>query len=265
MNFKYYPLDKAAEILNCSVDDLIHYGAEGEIPIHVLCGAWSVYSMNRKHGMPIWDNWCSASTATMQLHERCLFEYFSGNKSAEIMLKPMSSMGNHDFDEIIFILRRKDFLYPSNEELLYWIRQGKDPSGMIPEPIKLSECKMVVLYGDLEQFKKTLSQGKRKKIEQTDDHESIDLKAWEVEDPRDKSPDMKFKYRWWIAARYFARLLVTEDEKLLSNKKLLRKKVANNLCAKGIKFANGTDDKPMSEQSLKAPLAKIDDWSLKLD
>lgn len=32
----YYPLKQAAEILDCSEDTLIHFGATGKLPIYVL-------------------------------------------------------------------------------------------------------------------------------------------------------------------------------------------------------------------------------------
>ncbi len=34
----YYPLNMAAEFINCSEDDLIHYGVKGDIGIGVLLG-----------------------------------------------------------------------------------------------------------------------------------------------------------------------------------------------------------------------------------
>ncbi|MEI6334295.1 MAG: hypothetical protein WCS87_07025 [Methylococcaceae bacterium] len=38
----YYPLKKAAEILNCSEDDLIHLGANGRLDIAVLVGGLAI-------------------------------------------------------------------------------------------------------------------------------------------------------------------------------------------------------------------------------
>lgn len=170
LDSEYYTLPEASDIIKCSTDDIVRFGADGKLPIHVLLGAWSLYSLKRLGCQPLGSEWTpfdllplssplSIGKKMMQLHPSCLFAYFSGDKAAEVVLQPAELENDAMATEIIFELRRRRYLYPTNADLSACIDRGVDPSGLIPDPVRLTECVMVVGADDLKRFTEDLISG----------------------------------------------------------------------------------------------------------
>lgn len=168
---EYYKLEKAAEIMNCQTDDLIQMGASGKLAIQVLLGAWQVRCIRIIAQCPEeGDGHLSCSEPYKKVRWQCLAEYFAGKMDAPILLEDDVIYTGYYRDKLAqdcyrwefngerwqypigfwrYSLRRKDYLYPSYKMLRDYQRQGGNIDDIYPEPVKLSECQLVVLADDL--------------------------------------------------------------------------------------------------------------------
>lgn len=178
MKRDYYKLDRASNIINCAPDDLIHHGAKGQLDIHILLGNWEVKVIERVHGKHTeWLDW--SKPLTKRLHPKCLAHFEANPTTAEPILcpqtvytyqyqHPLAQIGEFwEFDalsgfwryrigDIIFLLRRQGFIYPTTEYIQALMKEGESVLNIeawMPPPIKLSECEMVVLADDLDRLR----------------------------------------------------------------------------------------------------------------
>lgn len=159
MRRDYYPLDLAAEMLSCSKDDLIHLGANNELPISILTANFYIQPIHISHSMPE-IKYGSERKRLMKLDYSCLGELEAGNNNAKVFLEreptyPRDILLNSKNIKhlcngyIHYELHRQGFIYPTGEMLLERQKRGYNPDDIVPPPILLSECKMVILHEDL--------------------------------------------------------------------------------------------------------------------
>lgn len=159
MNPVHYRLPKAAEILNCSEDELIHnaawnYDGNG-LTIHVLTACFDVVPMHID-AKGIKDEYAPIPAKIEELTQQCLQEWEAGKHEVPVQLKrkPFYEIDGSPNGYWHYELRRKNPLYPSIEELKEAIKSSIDLDSITPPPIRLNECTMIVLAEDLERIKK---------------------------------------------------------------------------------------------------------------
>ncbi len=175
MKLEYYPLDKIEKTVNFSVDELIQLGGLGKLNIHILTSGFVIEGceiVSDVHDIRRFN----FRRRYMQLMPECLARLDSHNDTDVIIERePIFSYKYEDFDSPEFIefdskygkfrcyvgythynLKRECF-YPTVEMLADYMRHGGNIDDITPPPIKISECKMVVLHDDLEQFRQSLT------------------------------------------------------------------------------------------------------------
>jgi hypothetical protein len=171
MKREFYPLDHAASQLGMSEEDLIHlaawnYGGK-VISIHILTAHFDVSRIHVDKEGALDEYPISSTTKVEKLSLACLQELEAGNRDAEVSFdrQPFYEFDPSEFDDPLYALltklepreinghwrlglRRRNVDYP----LLYEFRPRRLFDSTYPEPIKIRECKMVVLAEDLERF-----------------------------------------------------------------------------------------------------------------
>jgi hypothetical protein len=179
MERDYYPLEDAAKILNCSVDDIIHQGVKGNIEIHILLANWNTQVFEGL-GFDVIDISVLYSPHSRKISKSCLARFEAGPATAVVSLDPevrythnyrhplalVGECWEYDaqaeqwrypiFNHVV--LYRPNVRYPTENMLQEHRQRGGNIDDIMPPPILLSECKMVVLAGELERLK--LSQPK---------------------------------------------------------------------------------------------------------
>jgi len=190
----YYPLEKAAEVLNCSIDDLIHLGSIGTLKVYILTGSFrikahSIYSgeFRKLYQDDVGDVF--PQTRHVQLMPACLAR-IEAHQDTDVILErePIISYDDEQPRQAGYIhysLEREGCLYPDYEMLMDWLRRGGNIDDITPAPVKVSECRMVVLHDALERFKQAMH------------HES---RSWLIPNPDHPTAE----HEWWTPARYFA-------------------------------------------------------------
>lgn len=148
----YYPLKQAAEILDCSEDTLIHFGATGKLPIYILTMKFFVEGLDKGPGgesiafMP-----CGQVNSLAKLSRHCLLEFEAGNVEARVSIAPeyFYNGAGQQIGEHRYQLKRKDMLYPSMDELREAQKKGIDINKIYPPPILIKDCNLVILNDDL--------------------------------------------------------------------------------------------------------------------
>jgi hypothetical protein len=144
----YYKLKKAAEILECSEDDVIYFGACGKLPIHVLTSNFNIIDSTGKvveKGPKFNDH--------LKLAACCIKKFEAGDKKARVIIEPqpyseeMGDDGCAQNGEFQFELE------PINED------EDKEVINLCrPPPVLLQDCVMVVMADDLERLKQQTPQ-----------------------------------------------------------------------------------------------------------
>ncbi len=155
----FYPIEQAAAMLKPprTTEDLLHSAAwnyDGQaIPIYILTAAFFVHKVHvDKAGQA--DEHPAIPLKILQLEKQCLQEYEAVNFQGDlvdvaIQRKPYDDPTDGYWH---YRLKRKDVIYPSFDDLRRASQSGVDIDLIYPEPIKIRECKMVVLAEDLERF-----------------------------------------------------------------------------------------------------------------
>lgn len=151
----YYPLEEAAEKLNCSKDRIIHFGATGKLPVYMLTSRYfvEVALMNGGHQKQGWMEHGRRSVIA-KLSRYSLREFEAGNVTAAAIIEPEKELDSDGklIGELRFSLKHQDMLYPSFEELREAQRKGINIDDIYPPPVMLKDCLMVVLADDLRDF-----------------------------------------------------------------------------------------------------------------
>ncbi len=158
---EHYPLEKAAKILNCSVDDLIYLGSIGTLKVYILTGSFrlkahSVYSCEFRKKYQDQTYEVFPHTRYAQLMPACLAR-IEAHQDTDVILerKPIFFDEEQLIGYFHYSLRREDYFYPDFEMLTEWLRNGRNIDDITPPPVKVSECKMVVMANDLERYQQS--------------------------------------------------------------------------------------------------------------
>lgn len=168
----FYPLEQVAEMLDTTTEYLIHRAAwnyDGKsIPIYILTAHFDESAIHVDEDGAVDEYPLTSTTKVKKLSMQCLQELDAGNQDAVVSFdrQPYYEFDDSDDNPLLTILtkpvpvngywikglRRRNVDYPLFYELKPRKRSGTDTDPTYPEPIKISECKMVVLAEDLERF-----------------------------------------------------------------------------------------------------------------
>jgi hypothetical protein len=168
----FYPLEQVAEMLDTTTEYLVHMAAwnyDGKsIPIYILTAHFDVSAIHVDEDGAVDEYPLISTTKVKKLSMQCLQELDAGNQDAVVSFdrRPYYEFDDSDDNPLLTILtkpvpvngywikglRRRNVDYPLFYELKPRKRSGTDTDPTYPEPIKISECKMVVLAEDLEIF-----------------------------------------------------------------------------------------------------------------
>ncbi len=135
----YYTLERAANIAGLSVDEIIKLGADGKSIINIMTiwlSPWYIVSMQALDGNHIGKRWMLEPKRHAQLERSCLLKYFSGRINAQVRIEP-SKLDDDSGLYKIYVCRRQGIKYTTDSN---------------PDPIKLSECRMIIFQKDLEKL-----------------------------------------------------------------------------------------------------------------
>jgi|GEM_PF-4250742 len=152
LNRKYYSIKDAAEILKCTENDVIHYGANGALAIYVLTSKYSIKARRVSRSGDVLTEWLEngLEQKLMKLEKSTLLIFESGDKQTEAKLAPYMLHSNGE--RIIYDLRHTYGFYPSLDQMSIMKENGIDMAESYPPPILINECEMVVLVDDLNMF-----------------------------------------------------------------------------------------------------------------
>jgi hypothetical protein len=183
---EYYALTEASEMLNCSRDRLIHFGASGKLPLYVLVSRYRVKAVEidrlNKTENKIFVT--GRESGILKLSRYCLRDLEAGNMQAEVAIEPEPIYEYKNTDpkssifkeyelgqwrrqigEIRYFLEHKNAVNPldvfSTKDLLDMEKRGFNTDTLF-SPVRLDECVMIVLAKDLDILKEP-TEGRRKR------------------------------------------------------------------------------------------------------
>lgn len=162
----YYPLKKAAEILKCTEDEIIHLGACGKLPIYMLTKKFFV---KLKHidanGETVGKGSMNGKLAKLAVY--CLQEFEAGDKQARAIIEPQpdkrDNAGKPDKagGAFHFPIYHKELFSPSEDMIRAAQKAGiKDDEifDLYQPPVLLQNCVLVILPDDLERLQQQTQQ-----------------------------------------------------------------------------------------------------------
>jgi hypothetical protein len=94
----YYPLKQAADILNCSKNDLIHLGVKGELPIYILSINFRIATTHIDFtGEFVHKNNSVDTQRFARLSRLCLAELEAGDNQAAATIESVPAYSNEKF------------------------------------------------------------------------------------------------------------------------------------------------------------------------
>ncbi|MFZ2451390.1 MAG: hypothetical protein WAW36_12810 [Methylovulum miyakonense] len=127
----YYPLKMAAEILNCSEDDLIHYAVKGDIGIGVLLGNGILLKqVIDKKGCIVEESPAGGIGSFLGLSPYCLKDIEAGHKNVEAIFN-------------LFLNDRQEY---GNTTVL------KAMDMETGQPLLIKDCRLMIQHADLYKF-----------------------------------------------------------------------------------------------------------------
>lgn len=116
----YYPLEVAAEILKCSIDDLIYLGAKGEVQIDVLVGKGiHLKQVIDKTGCLIEQTMGGAPSKLMKLDPYCLIDYEGNTGTAEVVLSIYQQGDNSVVIRVLDTATEQPLLMKNSKLVIY--------------------------------------------------------------------------------------------------------------------------------------------------
>ncbi len=165
----YYKLKQAAEILECSEDDLIHYGARNKIKICVLRGDYHVVSqrVDLFDEQPIDDEHYQFDNEPLQLSRNSLIWLEEGSENAFAYI-PTKTIWTENHGRPL-------------EKIKYHLKHRRHN-----ETPKVQDLIMVIMADELERFQNLIHKKTASTPDKTIDYLSRDLNIL-----------MDAAYQWW--------------------------------------------------------------------
>jgi hypothetical protein len=196
---EYYALTEASEMLNCSRDGLIHFGASGKLPLYVLGSRYRVEAVEIDRLNKTERKFVVAGRESkiLKLSRYCLLELESGDNQAEVVIEPEPiyeytntnpkspifkeyepGQWRRQIGEIRYFLEYENTVNPldifSTKDLLDMEKRGFNTDTLF-SPVRLNECVMVVLAKDLDILKEPTEGRRKRNPMQRDTSDSLHL------------------------------------------------------------------------------------------
>lgn len=202
----FYPLAKAARLLNCSEGDLIQYGSMGRLPVYILIGDFVVMPRWLGGSLSFYDKSILLSKLGVKknlakLDKACLHLYITGERDVQAFIENRvypykDDDGIEKCGLLNFGIYYKDRLVnPSDDDL------ARNPGfsydcifDSLQEGVLLRDCDLVIKSEDLEKLRQS--------------QEGPPIEPWWISNPSDPPAE----HKWWTPARYFARAHRKDNE-----------------------------------------------------
>lgn len=170
MKKTYYKLEEAAERLKCSPANLIHLGANDNLPIYALADGWKVdfYGVEVPHSAPYEtstkDSYCKKSYTPIELYEpvqlfsKTLFRFEANPATTERRFIAPAHVYDNDFDR-------------------YEYQLCNEVDGKEQNDIAIANCTLVVMPEDIDALEITPENNASTTLAQNTQSEKLKRKA----------------------------------------------------------------------------------------